>query len=470
MIGMPAALALASEPLIASGVRHRHREAVDLLGDGGVDQLRLLLRVVVRRAPDQLDALVLGRLLGALLDHRPERALVAVGDHRDREVRCPASGRPTACRRCRGGRWRGVAAGVVAAEPPHAGRRTERGRARGRPRATCDESLHGWDPLSPSEPVCDRNSMLVATSSDRTAAHRGLRPGDGDVLLEHEPARRTRRRRGRATTSSIARVALPQRPEQARLRRLHERQLAAARSRSASAGVDVLEVDVADALAVLADERHGVDAADQQVAGVEAPRRRRVCASARSTSSAVSTSVPTCGCSTSVSPARRRRGPRAREVRAERVASRPSSSGAARRPLVVLDDGGDEHLGRRRPRPAARRARAALARRRWRGSCSTTGTNPPTSRSPWRSSVARAPRAPSAAGSRAGRARSPCRPSAPSRRGRAPAASCSPQPGTSHTPHEMGAPASRRRPLPPRHPRRSSLRSHSPRLVPLPGG
>src|SRR6201989_1188825 len=59
-IGMPAALALASE-------------AVALLRDRGVDQLRLLLRVVVGGAPDELDALVLGGLLGALLDHRPER-------------------------------------------------------------------------------------------------------------------------------------------------------------------------------------------------------------------------------------------------------------------------------------------------------------------------------------------------------------------------------------------------------------
>jgi hypothetical protein len=72
MIGMPAALALASESLIASAF-------------GRVDELRLLLRVVVGRAPDELDALVLRRLLGALLDDGPERPLVAVRDHRERE-------------------------------------------------------------------------------------------------------------------------------------------------------------------------------------------------------------------------------------------------------------------------------------------------------------------------------------------------------------------------------------------------
>ena len=44
-----------------------------------------------------------------------------------------------------------------------------------------------------------------------------------------------------------------------------------ARSRSASDAFDVLEVDVTDAICVIADELHRVDAADQQVAGIEAP-------------------------------------------------------------------------------------------------------------------------------------------------------------------------------------------------------
>src|SRR5206468_1367913 len=56
-------------------------------GDRGVDELRLLLRVVVGRAPDELHALGLRGRLRALLHHGPERALVAVGDHGEREAR-----------------------------------------------------------------------------------------------------------------------------------------------------------------------------------------------------------------------------------------------------------------------------------------------------------------------------------------------------------------------------------------------
>src|SRR3954454_18672051 len=51
-------------------VRHRDRQAIDLLGDRRRDQLRLLLRVVVRRAPDELDALGLRRRLCPLLHDR----------------------------------------------------------------------------------------------------------------------------------------------------------------------------------------------------------------------------------------------------------------------------------------------------------------------------------------------------------------------------------------------------------------
>ena len=54
---------------------------------------------------------------------------------------------------------------------------------------------------------------------------------------------------------------------------LHQRELPCARR---SARVDVLEVHVADAIAVLGGEGDRVDAADQQVAGVQAPRHARV--------------------------------------------------------------------------------------------------------------------------------------------------------------------------------------------------
>ena len=76
-------LRLGQRALDGVRVGHGDRQAVDLLRDRGVDQLGLLLRVVVGRAPDELDALVLGRLLGALLDDRPEPALVAMGHHRE---------------------------------------------------------------------------------------------------------------------------------------------------------------------------------------------------------------------------------------------------------------------------------------------------------------------------------------------------------------------------------------------------
>ena len=62
--------------------------------------------------------------------------------------------------------------------------------------------------------------------------------------------------------------------------------------------VDVLEMHVADAVGVVAGEGDGVGAADEQVPGVQAPRHVGG-TSARSTSSAVSTSVVTCGCRTS---------------------------------------------------------------------------------------------------------------------------------------------------------------------------
>src|SRR4051812_15430967 len=138
-------------------VRNRHGEAVDLLGDGGRDQLRLLLRVVVRRAPDQLDALVLRGLLGALLDDRPERALVAVGDHRDREV--AALGEVD---RLGVVRLRVPVCILVAVAAPG---RHERAEREDDQEHAADDWLHGRDTLSLLGAGVDRNSRLRATSS-----------------------------------------------------------------------------------------------------------------------------------------------------------------------------------------------------------------------------------------------------------------------------------------------------------------
>ena len=83
---------------------------------------------------------------------------------------------------------------------------------------------------------------------------------------------------------------------------------------------------MADAVGVVADEGRRVDAADQQVAGVEAPAARR-CARARARRrAAVSTSVPTCGCSTSSRPRAATRSASSRRCSPARF--QPSSSSA----------------------------------------------------------------------------------------------------------------------------------------------
>ena len=80
---------------------------VDAAGDPGLDDLVLLGRVGVGRAvPDQLDAQLLRRLLGALAAADEVGVALALGHHRDGDG---------CCRRCR------AAAGASASpEPPHA--------------------------------------------------------------------------------------------------------------------------------------------------------------------------------------------------------------------------------------------------------------------------------------------------------------------------------------------------------------
>ena len=113
--------------------------------------------------------------------------------------------------------------------------------------------------------------MLRCDIEGRTFAGRGLRAGDRDVLFEHEPALVARSASRRRTTSSIRASPLPERPEQAGLGGGTSDRVAVA-DVLREARVDVLEVDVADAVGVVPDERGRVDAADQQVAAVEAPR------------------------------------------------------------------------------------------------------------------------------------------------------------------------------------------------------
>ena len=110
-----------------------------------------------------------------------------------------------------------------------------------------------------------------------------------------------------------------------------------------------------------------------------------------------------------------------------------------RAPLEVLDDAGHEHLGRRPRRSVARPAGPPRSLRSASGSCSTSGTNPPTS------SVRGASATPRCSPARRGRTRAgraPCRAARapPSRRARS-GEGIRPQPGTSQAPQEMGAPA-----------------------------
>src|SRR5262249_47754407 len=140
--------------------------AVDLLRDRGVDELCLLLRVVVRGAPDELDALVLGRLLSTLLDHRPEGALVAVGDHGEGQAAALGEGDVVLVR------GRGALAALVLARVP-AARSDER---QGHQQSETDEqSSHGCaTSLSGASVV--RYSMLLLTSRTGPSPSGGSSP------------------------------------------------------------------------------------------------------------------------------------------------------------------------------------------------------------------------------------------------------------------------------------------------------
>ena len=63
--------------------------------------------------------------------------------------------------------------------------------------------------------------MLLRTSRDRTTAGRGLRAGDRDVLLEHEPALVPGLLREDRGPSSIPASPSAERPEQTGLRGVH---------------------------------------------------------------------------------------------------------------------------------------------------------------------------------------------------------------------------------------------------------
>ena len=84
--GIPASVTACAAAADAFRIGERDGDAVGPLGDGRLDGLRLRLGVVVRSEELNLDAEVLAGLLGARLDHRPEHAAVAVGDHVEQQV------------------------------------------------------------------------------------------------------------------------------------------------------------------------------------------------------------------------------------------------------------------------------------------------------------------------------------------------------------------------------------------------
>ena len=86
--GMPASTAALDRLAERVGVRDRDDQAVRLGGDGGVDQLRHRDHVEgVRRLVLDLDAHILGGLVDAVLDDRPERVGgLTVGDDDEAQV------------------------------------------------------------------------------------------------------------------------------------------------------------------------------------------------------------------------------------------------------------------------------------------------------------------------------------------------------------------------------------------------
>ena len=77
------------------GIGDRHHQAIGLRGHGGVDDLRHLHHVEgIRRAILDRDAEILGGLVDAVLDHRPERigGLAVAHHHESHVLRCSGAG------------------------------------------------------------------------------------------------------------------------------------------------------------------------------------------------------------------------------------------------------------------------------------------------------------------------------------------------------------------------------------------
>ena len=141
-------------------------------------------------------------------------------------------------------------------------------------------------------PVVGRKSRLTRTSSIGAGPSGDGSPGQHGVLLEHVPAVVARPLEGADDRGDVD-IALTERPVQPRAHRLGIAELTGphpGRQRI----VDVLEVHVLDARRVLDRERDRVDAADQQVPGVQA-QPDRAPGQHPVDSSGFSTIVPTCG-------------------------------------------------------------------------------------------------------------------------------------------------------------------------------
>ena len=271
---------------------------------------------------------------------------------------------------------------------------------------------------------------------DRPATHRRLLPGDGGVLLEHEPAlvpavveqaddlldprvslRRaagTARPASPATSDSSPARTRAARPASTSLRWTWTMRSPCSRTKSTGSVPPIRRWPVSrhQPTSLSASTRSTSSSRLDQRAHVRVQRERE----------AVRGDEP------SISARWRRARPTRR--RRARCGGDQASSDHGRRDEHVGAGGGED-----RARPVGARARAPSSA----GSCSTSGTKPPTSRRPWRSSRSRSAARRRAAGSRSGRARWRAGRATPSRPGRARARAAAPAGDLADAPRDRGA-------------------------------
>src|SRR5215217_4755719 len=354
------------------GVRCGDRDPVDLLGHRGVDQLRLLLRVVGGLRVLHRDAHLLAGVLRALLRDGPERVAAAVRDHGDRDVL--ALGQVDVV--LTGGRSAPVVVVVATAggreqgQPEHHRKRQQAGA----------QSCH-LTTLSLRGAVLARNSMLACTSSTGPLPTGGSSP----VIAASCSSTSQRSYPWASSWSSTSAMLASPRP----------------RGRNRPACVAPISVSSPARYRAATSPSTSLRCtwvtrspwSRAKATGSQPPIRRcpvsmhqptSEAASSRATSPALSTSVPAWGCSANVMPW----PATSAAISARCSTSRPkagSSSGAGADQSASITAAPTKTSA---PAAATVVAIASALRRAWSrdGSCSTSGTNAPTGASPWRSS------------------------------------------------------------------------------------